>query len=81
MTPLTAAYDSSPLTRLQRRNACLHEMDSSYGAKGQQHTQETQLVPLLAPESDLGEQFYERSTLLHSALHTRHPHVGYEKQS
>ena len=72
MTPLAAAYDSSPLSRQQRRDASLHEMEC-YGAEGQQHTQETQLAPLLSLESDRGEWFYERFTPLHPTLHTRHP--------
>ncbi|KAI3375532.1 hypothetical protein L3Q82_003856 [Scortum barcoo] len=73
MTPLTSAYDSSPPSRLQRRDAIPQDMDLCHGAEGQQHIQENQLAPLLSPESELREQDGDRFTPLHPTLRPRPP--------
>ncbi|KAI3377067.1 hypothetical protein L3Q82_000276 [Scortum barcoo] len=73
MTPLTSAYDSSPPSRLQRRDAIPQDMDLCHGAEGQQHIQENQLAPLLSPESELREQDGNRFTPLHPTLCPRPP--------
>ncbi|CAK6984426.1 uncharacterized protein LOC120562328, partial [Scomber scombrus] len=74
MTSLTSAYDSSPPSRLQRREAILQEMDLCYGAESQQHIPENQLAPLLFPDGELRERLQDHSTPLSATLHPRHSH-------
>nr|XP_055063032.1 uncharacterized protein LOC129446098 [Misgurnus anguillicaudatus] len=70
MTTLTSPYDS-PL-RPQRRHAILQEMDLSYRAESQQHSQENQLAPQRLPDREFREQPRDYSTPLPSSLHPIH---------
>ncbi|XP_073722462.1 uncharacterized protein [Misgurnus anguillicaudatus] len=69
-TTLTSPYDS-PL-RPQRRDAILQEMDLSYRAESQQHSQENQLAPQRLPDREFREQPRDYSTPLPSSLHPIH---------